>query len=101
LGRIGEKWPKVDPLGPENIFIAVAGPLTAIYPGARVCCSGKSPLSNGVVGSTASTEFASELKIAGYDDVIVAGDAESPVYILVTDEGGEIRNASHLWGKIG
>jgi len=99
--RIGERWPEVDPLGPENIFMALTGPLTAIYPGARICCSGKSPISNGTVGSTASTEFASELKMAGYDGVIVTGRASSPVYILVTDEGGEIRDAGHLWGKLG
>ncbi len=99
--RIGDRWPKVDPLGPENIFTAFTGPMTAIYPGARICCSGKSPVSNGTVGSTASTEFASELKTAGYDGVIVTGRASSPVYILVTDEGGEIRDADHLWGKIG
>lgn len=99
--RLGSKWAKVDPLGPENVFTALTGPMTAIHPGARICCSGKSPLSNGTVGSTASTEFASELKAAGYDGVIVAGKASNPVYILVTDEGGEIRDASNLWGKTG
>jgi aldehyde:ferredoxin oxidoreductase len=99
--RIGRKWSKIDPLGPENIFIALTGPMTGIYPGARICCSGKSPLSNGTVGSTASTEFASELKAAGYDGVIVAGKADTPVYILVTDEGGEIRDARDLWGAVG
>ena len=99
--RFGRRWREIDPLGPENVFTALTGPLTAIYPGARICCSGKSPVSNGIVGSTASTEFASELKMAGYDGVIVTGRASSPVYILVTDEGGEIRDASHLWGKIG
>jgi aldehyde:ferredoxin oxidoreductase len=99
--RIGDKWPKVDPLGPENIFTALTGPMTGIFPGGRICCSGKSPLSNGTVGSTASTEFAPELKMAGYDGVIVTGKASDPVYILVTDDGGEIRDASHLWGKVG
>lgn len=99
--RLGKRWAEVDPLGPENLFIALTGPLTGIYPGARICCSGKSPLSNGIVGATASTEFASELKTAGYDGVIVSGKASSPVYILVTDEGGEIRDADHLWGKTG
>jgi aldehyde:ferredoxin oxidoreductase len=99
--RIGDKWPKVDPLGPENIFTALTGPMTGIYPGGRICCSGKSPLSNGTVGSTASTEFAPELKMAGYDGVIVTGKASNPVYILVTDEGGEIRDASHIWGTVG
>ena len=69
--RLGDHWSEVDPLGPENLFIALTGPLTAFYPGSRVCVSGKSPLSNGVVGSTTSTEFAMELKAAGYDGVIV------------------------------
>ncbi len=60
--------------------------------------SGKSPLSNGIVGSTAGGEFALELKCAGYDGVIVKGRSETPVYILVTDGRVEIRNASELWG---
>ncbi len=99
--RIGNKWSEVDGLDPENVFIALTGPMTAIYPGGRICCTGKSPVSGGTVGSTASTEFAHELKCAGYDGVIVTGRADTPVYILVTDDGGEIRDASHLWGKLG
>ena len=99
--RIGKKWSKIDGLDPENIFMALTGPMTGIYPGGRICCTGKSPVSNGTVGSTASTEFAPELKMAGYDGVLVTGKASSPVYILVTDEGGEIRDASHIWGKVG
>jgi len=101
LDRIGGRWPEVDALGPENIFMALTGPMTGFYPGGRICCSGKSPLSNGTVGSTASSEFAHELKTAGYDGVIVTGKASSPVYILVTDDLGEIRDAGHLWGKMG
>jgi aldehyde:ferredoxin oxidoreductase len=99
--RIGRKWARVDALGPENLLIALTGPMTGIYPGGRICVSGKSPLSNGTVGSTASTEFAHELKCAGYDGVIVSGKADEPVYIQVTDEGGEIKPAGHLWGKDG
>jgi len=99
--RIGKDWPKVDPLGPENIFLALTGPMTGIFPGGRICVTGKSPVSNGTVGSTASTEFAHELRTAGYDGVIVTGKASSPVYILVTDDGGEIRSADHLWGTVG
>ena len=99
--RLGTKWSQVDPLGPENIFTALTGPMTAIHPGARYCASGKSPLSNGVLGSTASGEYASEIRCAGYDGVIVTGKASSPVYILVTDKGGEIRDAGKVWGKNG
>ena len=97
--RLGEKWESVDPLGPENLFLALTGPLTAIYPGARICISGKSPQCNGIIGSTLSGEFPVELKCAGYDGVIVSGKAEKPVYILITDDHVEIRDAAHVWGK--
>ena len=99
--RLGSRWRNIDPLGEENIFLALTGPVTGYMVGARICCSGKSPLSNGIVGSTASSEFPVELKCAGYDGVIVTGKAEKPVYILVTDEGVETRDATHLWGLDG
>jgi len=99
--RLGKKWPKVDPLGPENILTILTGPLSAIHPGSRICVSGKSPLSNGTVGATASSEFSMELKCAGYDGVFVTGKASNPVYLLITDDGCEIRDATHLWGKVG
>ena len=97
--RLGEKWDTIDPLGPENLFLALTGPLTAIYPGARVCISGKSPQCNGIIGSTTSGEFPLELKCAGYDGVIVSGKAKGPVYILITDVKAEIMDAKHIWGK--
>ncbi|HEY4675043.1 MAG TPA: aldehyde ferredoxin oxidoreductase N-terminal domain-containing protein, partial [Candidatus Bathyarchaeia archaeon] len=50
--RLGKKWETVDPLGPENMLLLLTGPLTGYYPGGRTCVSGKSPQSNGVVGST-------------------------------------------------
>jgi len=98
--RLGKQWFTVDPLGPQNVLTVLTGPLTAIHPGARICISGKSPLSNGTVGSTASSEFPMELKCAGYDGIFVTGKASSPVYLLVTDNHAEIRDASHVWGKL-
>ncbi len=98
--RLGTQWADVDPLGPQNILTILTGPLTAIHPGTRICVSGKSPVSNGVVGSTASSEFAAELKCAGYDGLLISGKASSPIYLLVTDDGAEIRDAAHLWGKL-
>src|SRR5512135_1765746 len=69
--RLGSKWSSVNPLGPENILIALAGPLTGFLGGARVCASAKSPLTNGIVGSTASGEFPIEMKCAGYDGIVI------------------------------
>jgi aldehyde:ferredoxin oxidoreductase len=99
--RLGKTWSKVDPLGPDNILTILTGPLTAIHPGSRICVSGKSPLSNGTIGSTASSEFPVELKCSGYDGLFVTGKASKPVYLLITDNKAEIRDAVHIWGKLG
>ncbi len=99
--RIADKWTEIDGLEPENPLIFATGPMTGIYPGARICVSGKSPVSNGVVGSTAATEFAVEIKNTGYDGIIFTGKSPKPVYLLVTDDGPELVDASHLWGLDG
>jgi aldehyde:ferredoxin oxidoreductase len=97
---IGE-WEELDPLGTDNVLLLLPGPLTGFFPGGRVCVSGKSPQSNGVVGSTVGGEFGVELRCAGYDGVIVTGQAEKPVYVLIKDSDVEIRDASRIWGKDG
>jgi len=99
--RLGDRWESVDPLGPENILLVLTGPLTGFFPGGRICVSGKSPQSNGVVGSTVAGEFPVELKCAGYDGLIITGVAAKPSYIFVTDSNAEIRDARHIWGKDG
>ncbi|MFQ6095484.1 MAG: aldehyde ferredoxin oxidoreductase family protein [Candidatus Bathyarchaeia archaeon] len=97
--RLGSKWEKVDPLSPENLFLALTGPLTGYFHGARICITGKSSQNNGIIGSTLSGEFPVELKCAGWDGVIVSGKADEPVYILIDNEKVEIRDAKHIWGK--
>lgn len=97
--RLGARWETVDPLGPENVLLFLTGPLTGYFPGGRTCVSGKSPQSNGVVGSTVGGEFGVELRCAGYDGVIVTGEAEKPSYLFIKDSDVEVRDASHMWGK--
>lgn len=96
--ELGRKWREVDPLGPENLLLVLTGPLTGYYPGIKLTITGKSPQSNGVVGSAISSHVAYTLKAAGYDGIIVRGASERPVYIYVKDEEVEVRDASKLWG---
>jgi aldehyde:ferredoxin oxidoreductase len=65
--KLGAKWGTTDPLGPENILLFLTGPLTGYFPGGRICVSGKSPQSNGIIGSTVGGEFGVELRSAGYN----------------------------------
>jgi aldehyde:ferredoxin oxidoreductase len=99
--RLGSKWERVDPFGPDNILLVMTGPLTGYIPGTKVCITGKSPQSNGVIGSTVAGEFGVELKCAGYDGLIITGKAEKPSYIFICDKHVEIKDASPIWGKKG
>jgi aldehyde:ferredoxin oxidoreductase len=99
--RLGSRWSKVDPLSPENLLIVATGPLTGFYPGGRICISGKSPQSNGIIGSTVGGEAGIDLKCAGYDAIVIEGASKDPVYLWIKDDEVEIRDASKYWGLDG
>lgn len=95
-----ELKPGIDPLGPENKLVIAGGLLIATpVPGStRFFVMAKSPLT-GVYGeSTCSGSFAKELKRAGYDVLVIEGEAERPVYLWIKDGQVEIRDAQRLWG---
>ncbi|HJO06069.1 MAG TPA: aldehyde ferredoxin oxidoreductase N-terminal domain-containing protein, partial [Chloroflexota bacterium] len=91
-----------DPLGPENMLIFAAGPVTGTpVPGnARHSVGAKSPMSGLYGESEAGGYWGAELKSAGWDGIIFTGKAEKPVYLWIKDDAVEIRDAAHLWGKI-
>jgi aldehyde:ferredoxin oxidoreductase len=89
-----------DPLSEENMLLIGVGPLTGTLfsTSAYMTISGKSPLTGILGDSAAGGFFGPELKVAGYDQVIITGKAEKPSYLLIADDHVEIRDASHLWG---
>jgi aldehyde:ferredoxin oxidoreductase len=91
----------IDPLSPENKVIFLAGPLagTIIPGGSRIGAYTKSPLTNGFFHSSSGGHFASELKYAGYDGVVIEGMSRKPVYLFVSNDGVELRDATHIWGE--
>ncbi|BCV22902.1 aldehyde ferredoxin oxidoreductase [Moorella sp. Hama-1] len=98
----GELQPGIDPLGPDNILIFVAGPLAGS--GARGVnrwlAVTKSPLSGGFIRSVGGSDFGAWLHSAGYEMLILTGQAAEPVYLYLSPGGRvEIRPARDLWGK--
>jgi len=91
-----------DPLGPENVLVFATGPVTGVpTPGAgRSAVGAKSPLTGGFGASEAGGWFGAELTSAGFDAIVIKGQARGPVYLWVHDGAIEIRPASHLWGKL-
>ncbi|MHA1754063.1 MAG: aldehyde ferredoxin oxidoreductase N-terminal domain-containing protein, partial [Candidatus Odinarchaeia archaeon] len=92
-----------DPLGPENIFVFAVGPWqggTGILGSGRFSINAKSPLT-GLIGESLGGGYnAEEFKKTGFDAIMVRGKASSPVYIMITDDHAEIKDASHMWGKM-
>jgi aldehyde:ferredoxin oxidoreductase len=93
-----EVKPGIDPLGPENKLIFASGPLNGLFP-CKYVVAAKSPLT-GIFGmALASGPFASEMKYAGYDAIVLEGKAEEPKYLWISDNEIELKRATHIWGK--
>jgi len=93
--------PKVDPLSPENVLFIGAGLLGGIpcLGSGRCDVAAKSPLTGAVGDSNIGGFFGPELRLAGFDHLVVSGKAAKPVYIWINDGEISTEDASHLWGK--
>jgi aldehyde:ferredoxin oxidoreductase len=92
--------PGIDPLSPENVLIFGAGALTGTNApsSGRTSITCKGVLTNLYLKSTMGGHWGAELKFAGYDHLVVLGASENLVYIRISDEDVEIKDASHLLG---
>jgi len=90
----------MDPLDPKAPLIFGVGPLG----GTQAPCSGrftlsfKSPLTGIFADSNCGGHFGPELKMAGYDHIVLTGASQTPVYLWVDNDHVELRDARHLWG---
>jgi len=91
----------IDPLGPDNKLIFGVSPLTGtgLIQSGRCHASAKSPLTGILGDSNVGGHFGPEMKWAGYDQIILEGKAERPVYLWIDNENVELRDASGFWGK--
>ncbi len=92
------------PFDPANKIIFGVGPLA----GTGVPCNGRTAITTLwptcwpkplVASGHMGGQFASELKYAGYDAVIVEGKADRPVWISIINDKVEIKDAANLWGQ--
>ncbi|NUB90797.1 aldehyde ferredoxin oxidoreductase family protein [Haloterrigena sp. SYSU A121-1] len=96
-----EQGPDVDPLGPDNLLAFMNGPLsgTQTTMSGRIAVCTKSPLTGTVTDSHHGGWSGARLKWAGFDGLLVEGEADEPVYAYIEDGEVELRDASHLWGE--
>ena len=96
-----EVGPNVNPLSPENVIIIATGSLTATSAptSGRDEIITKSPLTGIVGAGNFGGWWGARLKRAGFDAVIIRGEADKPVYLRIEDDFAEFKSAEHLWGK--
>ncbi len=88
-----------DALDPDQPAIFAIGPLTTIFPVVtKAAATFHSPLTGEYGESHAGGNFASALRYAGYDALVVTGAAERLVYLVIDGENVEIRAADAMAG---
>jgi aldehyde:ferredoxin oxidoreductase len=90
----------VDAFDPANAMVFAVGPITdTTVPGnSRACVAAKSPLTNLFFDSTFGGRFPATLKRTGFDAVVITGRAAAPGYLVVTENGAELKSAGDLQG---
>ncbi|PZP55741.1 MAG: aldehyde ferredoxin oxidoreductase [Azospira oryzae] len=98
---VSEIDPKVDPLSPDNKLIFATGPLTGTMAstGGRYSVITKGALTGAIACSNSGGFFGAELKMAGWDMVIIEGKSPSPVYLYIENDRAQLLPADFLWGK--
>jgi len=99
---LNEMSPHTDPFAPENVLVIANGLLTGapISTATRYVVSARSPLTMGYGESEAGGFWGPELKMAGFEAIVVKGHAPEPVYLWIQEGEAEIRPAGHLWGRL-
>ncbi|MDD4510711.1 MAG: aldehyde ferredoxin oxidoreductase family protein [Oscillospiraceae bacterium] len=90
----------VDPLSAANKLMYVTGPLTGTQAAStgRFMVVTKSPLTGMIACSNSGGVWGAKLKYAGWDAIIVEGEAADWSYISVDDDKIEIHNAKEYVG---
>jgi aldehyde:ferredoxin oxidoreductase len=89
-----------DPLGPDNPLVFMTGPLVGtVMPSAGRCsvCA-LSPMTRIWGESNTGGFLGPELRFAGYDGIILTGQAERPVWLSIVEGQAKLRDAADLWG---
>ncbi len=91
---------EIDAFSPENRLMFMVGPLTDVVPlSSRYGVFALSPATDAWGEAYSGGRFPTVFRRTGFSSLVIRGRAPHPVYLYLTDEGAEIRDASHLWGE--
>lgn len=92
----------VDPLSPDNKLIYMTGPITgaSVPSPARYMVITKSPLTGMIACSNSGGSWGAKLKYAGWEALIIEGEAPEWTYINISDDKIELLNADPYLGLL-
>jgi aldehyde:ferredoxin oxidoreductase len=96
-------WDLQDAFDPRNVISLMSGPLAATgVPGAgrtSICAIAPETFPTPLFHRTSmGGRFATMLKLAGWDGVVVQGKSDRPVWINILNDQVKIEDAKSLWG---
>jgi aldehyde:ferredoxin oxidoreductase len=96
-----ELKPGIDALGERNKLLLLPGVLAGTHAQgmARWDVCTKSPATGCFAKACSGGDFGAWIKFSGYDFILIEGKAEKPVYLYISPEGVQVRDASEIWGQ--
>jgi aldehyde:ferredoxin oxidoreductase len=93
--------PDVDPYSPDNMIFMGMGPMlgTAAPVSNKNSVMSKWPSTGTISPGTTGGDFGINVKLSGYDEVIIRGKAKRPVYVKINGDEVDLCDAGALWGK--
>ncbi len=97
-----EATPGLDPASPDNPLLLVTGPFagTNVTTSSRLVVGCKSPTTGAILDSYVGGSFAPEMKFAGYDIIVLTGEAPTPTVVWIRDDVVEFRPAGPYLGMM-
>ncbi len=97
------RWDMKNAYDPQSVLVLMSGPLAATgVPGAgRTSVCGVSPEvfpSHCFYRANFGGRFATMLKLAGWDGIVLEGKADRPVWINIINDKVTVEDAKSLWG---
>lgn len=94
-------WTRLNEAGApeEDRIVIMTGPMTGMMGEGTNRYALAYQGRNGFCAGSCGGRFGAELKLAGYDGVIIEGRAEAPVYLCIRDGAAQLRDASAVWDQ--
>jgi len=92
---------QLEGFSPENPVVFATGPMAAggVSGATRVNVLSFSPETTGIYLSQAGGEFGPGIKRAGFDALVITGESEDPVILVMENDDIRFIDAGHLWGN--